>query len=253
MVKVKFVYPYDCSEIKDMTLVDMHCHTTCSDGLNHADHVIERARELKIAISITDHNDIQASLKASKAKFSIPGIEATSSDAIDFLFYFHKQKDIKEFYNKYVQGRFVKSIAFNLRKLNLNSAELLENVNKYNALVALPHPFAMRPKNSFEFMKKHKHLMKHIHAIEVLNSVMSKEGNLKAIEWAKETKLAYVGGSDAHMVKHLGMCVTASYASNTNEFLENIFKKKNHVVGTNIQGFEKMKTSFSMFRSNLTW
>src|SRR3989338_442899 len=209
-------------DFNGMKVVDMHCHTTCSDVLNHVDDMIKRAKKLKIGISITDHNAIDASVKACKNLFAIPGMEITSNSAIDYLFYFYNVNDLKEFYIKRIKGRYLKSIAFNLRRLSWSSEELLDFAREYGCFVSLPHPLTYRPKNSFEYMNRYPYLLKKIDAIEVLNCIMKKESNDKAIEWCKSLKKAYTGASDAHMTRHLGRVLTATHADTVEEFLDNI-------------------------------
>ncbi len=254
MVNVIFSNAESYEPIKDMAKVDMHCHTNISDGLNTAEEVIKTARKLKIGISITDHNAIDASLKACKElPFAIPGIEITSSDAIDFLAYFYDIKSMEEFYNKHIKGYHLSTRVFNLRKLKWSSEELLYDLEKHNCIIVLPHPMTVRPKNSFIFMNNHPKLLNYIHGIETINSIMSQEANERAILWAKELNKGVTGASDAHDVKHLGMALTASHAETVEEFLDNIVKKKNIVVGRNIRGISKLHLGLKIFSKNLSW
>jgi hypothetical protein len=192
-------------------------------------------------------------LQACRSIFSIPGIEITSSDAIDFLVYFYKAKDLEDFYNKYIKGRHLSPKIFNLRKLNWNTEELIDHVKKYNCVIDLPHPFTMRPKNSYLYSTQKPATLRHVDAIEVINSIMSLESNKKAIEWAKQLKKGATGASDAHMHRNLGKAVTASYANDADEFLDNIIKKKNIVVGRSLAGFSKIHAKLRIFGRNLTW
>ncbi len=253
MVKVFFEEVINNNKLKDMQVVDMHCHTNVSDGLDTTEIMIKQAKKLNIGISITDHNEVSASLKACKKIFSIPGIEITSSDAIDFLVYFYKPKDLEHFYNKYIKGKHLSSRIFNLRKLQWNTIELLEHLEKYNCVTVLPHPLTMRPKNSYIYMHNNPELMKYLDCIEVINSIMSPESNEKVTEWARELKVGATGASDAHMHKNLGKAVTASYANTQEEFLNHIIKEKNIVIGKSLTGFRKFYNNAYIFRRNLKW
>ncbi len=71
-------------------------------------------------------------------------------------------------------------------------------------------------------------LVKKLDAIEVINSIMTPASNDRVTEWAKKLRKCATGASDAHIVKYLGKAVTASYSNSPEEFLENIFKKKNN-------------------------
>ncbi len=254
MVEVVFTNADSYAPIKDMAKVDMHCHTNISDGMNNPADVIKMAKKLKIGISITDHNAIEASLMACRElPFAIPGVEITSSDAIDFLAYFYDTGSMEEFYNKHIKGHHLSTRVFNLRKLNWSSEELLSDLKKHNCIVVLPHPMTVRPKNSFTFMNNHPKLLRYIHGIEAINSVMSQEANEKAVLWAKELDKGVTGASDAHDLVYLGKALTASNAENIDEFLDNIAKKKNIAVGTSISGFSKLHHSLRILSRNLSW
>lgn len=254
MVKVIFSSPQECKLIEDMTVVDMHCHTNVSDGRDTPSDLINRAKKLGIGLSITDHNEIKASLKASKLlDFGIPGIEITSSDAMDFLVYFYKIGDLEHFYKKYIKDKKLSSKIFNLRKLKWTTEELLDHVVEYNCIVALPHPITMRPKNSYIYMHRNPQFMKYVDAIEVINSIMHQKSNEKSAEWAKELKKGVTGASDAHIVKHLGRAVTASYSENVGDFLDNIKKEKNVVVGRSLDTFLKLHAKAVILKRNLKW
>lgn len=253
MVNVIFLHPHEHKELKDMKIVDMHCHTDISDGRNTAEEMIEKAKKLNIGISITDHNEIDATIKACKYTFAIPGIEATSSDAIDFLFYFYNHKELEEFYHKHIKHKHLKSRGFDLRKLDIGTEELLDYMKDYNCLIVLPHPFTFRPKNSHRYIQKNPKMLKYIDGIEAINSVMNLYSNEKATAWAKELNTAATGGSDAHMKKFLGRAVTASYAETVEEFLDNIKKRKNIVVGKSLNTFAKLHAHVAIFTRNLRW
>ena len=238
---------------KDMAVIDMHCHTNLSDGRDDPMTMIKQAQKLEIGISITDHNRIAGSLEACKRTFAIPGIEITSSDTIDFLVYFYKPRDLEHFYNKYIKEKHLSSRIFNLWKLKWNTDELLDHVKKYSCVITLPHPLAMRPKNSYIFMHKNPNFMKNIHAVEVINSLMHEEHNKIVSEWAKTLKKAATGASDAHSYDYLGKALTASYASDIGEFLDNIRKEKNIVIGNSLDRFSKLHTKFGILKRNLKW
>ncbi len=253
MVNVLFQSPRECKLLDGMTKVDMHCHTNISDGRDSVDEIIKYANKYKIGISITDHNSISSSIKACKSLFAIPGIEITSSDAMDFLVYFYKPKDLEHFYNKYIKDKHLSTRIFNLRKLKWTTEELLDHVKKYNCVIALPHPLTMRPKNSFVYMHKKPGLMRYIDAIEAINSLLTQRNNEKTAEWARDLDKPVTGASDAHIAKHLGRAVTASYADNVEEFLDNILKERNVVVGKSLEAFLKLHAKTVIFRRNLTW
>ena len=253
MVKIIIDNPANVENIKHMMRVDMHSHSTASDGRNTAEELIQRAKKLNIKISITDHNEVISSLKACKVGVGIPGIEVTSNNALDLLAYFYNHKDMEDYYKKYIAGHHLKNRGFNLRKLKWSTEELIEKTREYESLIILAHPFTMRPKNSHRYAVKHPWLVKKIDGIEVINSIMPSFMNSRAIEWAKELNKAATGGSDAHMVKFLGNTITCSEADNIEEFLNNIKKKRNYVIGKSISRLHKWHSNLVVFTKNLAW
>lgn len=253
MVEVIFSSPDKCEKINGMKIVDMHCHTNLSDGRDDTDEIIKYAEKYKIGVSVTDHNSIASSVKVCKNIFSIPGIEVTSSDSIDLLAYFYNINDLEDFYNKHIKDSHVSTRFFNLWKLKWNTEELIDHIREYPSVIVLPHPLALRPKNSYEFTIKRPELIKHINAIEVINSLMRHKDNLKVSEWAKELKKPATGASDAHIASHLNRAVTASYAETVEEFLDNILNEKNVVVGRSLEMFSKIHAKTFIVARNLKW
>ncbi len=74
------------------TCVDMHFHSTYSDGASTVKQIIEKAREMGIGFSITDHNEIKGVIEAYKIKreadFILPGIEVKSVELVDLFVLF---------------------------------------------------------------------------------------------------------------------------------------------------------------------
>ncbi len=91
---------------ENYTFVDMHVHSNYSlDSSNKIKNIIEKAREKNIGISITDHNEIEGCLEASKYDiFLIPGIEITCMEGCHILVYFYKIKDLERFFNKEIKN-----------------------------------------------------------------------------------------------------------------------------------------------------
>ena len=254
MVKIIIDDPYKVAEIKNMMKVDMHCHTNISDGRDSAEELIRKAKKLGIKISITDHNEIASSMKACKEKVGIGGIEVTSRQSMDFLVFFYNYKDTEDYYKRYIKDYHLKNKGFNWRRLKWDTEELIEKSREYSSLVILPHPFSIGPKNTYRYYLKNPWLVKKIDGIEVINSIMYPHIlNARAIEWAHESNKAATGGSDAHMLKFLGNTLTCSYADSVEEFLDNIIKKNNYVVGKSVSLLHKWHSNWVVFTKNLSW
>lgn len=90
-------------------LVDLHCHTTFSDGLLTPEQVVSRARELGlVAVGITDHDAIDGIEKAASCGRSlgvevVPGVEMSCNvNGVDLhmLGYYldFRSSDVQEFF-----------------------------------------------------------------------------------------------------------------------------------------------------------
>src|SRR3989338_3173715 len=115
MSKVIVGHFSSCPEIEGKMLVDMHSHSTFSDGRDDIRVVVEQAKKLGIGISVTDHNVIQGSLYACKETHAIPGIEVTSNEALDMLVYFEKEAELVQFYEKFIEGKSVKQHVLHMK------------------------------------------------------------------------------------------------------------------------------------------
>ena len=80
--RIRFAKP-NLAELTDSySVVDLHFHSQYSDGYNTAEEIAARARELRIGVAVTDHNEIKGSIEIDQYKdiLSIPGIELTSKE-----------------------------------------------------------------------------------------------------------------------------------------------------------------------------
>ena len=84
------------------TIIDLHCHTTASDGLDNPTQLIERASNLGIdVIAITDHDSISGLVEGIDAGLKlgvevIPGIELSTihlNQELHLLGYFFDYKN----------------------------------------------------------------------------------------------------------------------------------------------------------------
>ena len=225
MLNVHFGHYSQFENLKGMTLLDMHSHSTFSDGRDKAEKCLKRAKKLGLNLCLTDHNVISGSKIACESGLSIPSIEVTSSEAYDFLFYFYTFADLEDFYQKWIKGhRMVEHSFLNYYRLRWSAEELLKKAKDHQAVVILPHPDAIPPKNSGIFIEGNKHFLKNIDAIEVINSTMSEASNIKAVDYARKWKKPAIGCSDAHLSRFIGAGVTAFESDTVETILEDIKK-----------------------------
>lgn len=249
------IFSGDYHNLKDMQLVDMHCHSRLSDSKHSAEDILKKAKKLGIGICITDHNNIDSSLSIQKKIFSIPSVELTSSESCDILAYFPSAKDASSFYNKNILNHRAKERFFiKLWRLDKTAAELIEKLQDYNALTAIAHPFSAPPKDSYRFFCKKNYLLKKVDAIEGYNGMMPQYRNRPALAWANSISKPVIAGSDSHNVNHIGLAMTACFASSPLEFLEQIRKDKNYiVVNKKLTVIERYSTNVAILARNLVW
>jgi predicted metal-dependent phosphoesterase TrpH len=255
MKKNIFLQTPDLESLKKEGLmcIDMHYHSSFSDGQVGIDDTIKVFKNIGVGISVTDHNVVRGSLDACKQKKvnAIPAVEVGTKDCKDILFYFYDPKELEQFYNKMIKNSMVNNKGFDLWKTTHSAEEYIDEASKYNCLISLPHPFSMRPKRSYEMFSESKKLFRKLNAIEVINSSQSHESNLSAIKWAKESGKAFTGGSDCHKINLVGSTITAAYANNIGEFLDEIKKKKNKVIGGAIGNGERFDLNWTIFKNNI--
>jgi len=81
-----------------VTYIDMHHHSTVSDGSKSPKEIAQHARSKGIGVCITDHNAIQGSLALCREGiFTIPSIEVTSCNQKDILAYFPSPECLIQF------------------------------------------------------------------------------------------------------------------------------------------------------------
>lgn len=237
---------------KGFNYVDIHCHSTSSDGCNHANDIIDYANKLGIGISIADHNQIKGSVIACKSKkvFSIPAIEVTSKNTKDILLYFYNVKDLIEYFNKYVKGSWRHNRGFNMNRTTLVEEDIIDHAKDYNCLIILAHPFTNRPKRSYEMFNENQNLLKKVNGIEIINSSQSLLKNKRAIDWHYRLKRNFTAGSDMHHISELGASLTIGKSEKVEGFLEDIRKKKNKAIGYSIEGLKKVMFNIRLVHNN---
>lgn len=192
--------------------IDMHCHSTFSDGCSTISHIRDACKKLGIGIAVTDHNEIKGALAIAGFKEirSIPGIEVSSSEGIHTLFYFHDKTEIQQFYSRIVEKNRRKENPFSC--INASLAEIIDESRRYSCLISSSHPFAPARTGIHAFMKdpEFRKLMRKIPCIEAINSSNTAGRNKKAVEWGNSLKKKFTAGSDAHLTSMIGLAVTAA-------------------------------------------
>ena len=253
MNSVTFSKPDLESLRKEFFVVDMHHHTKYShDSGTPVQHIIDQCEEQQIHVAITDHNTISGVLKASElengSKWIIPGIEITTKESKDILVYFYSVLALKRFFKQKVKPRIPQKSSIRMNKTTYSMKELLEDLSQEDCLIVVPHPCCARIKSTYHFFRKKTYapLLKHVHAIEVINETMPRKSNLAALGWAMELGKPITAGSDGHRPNRVGEAVTYARASNKKEFLDAIKEGKCFVQGSELRPNERLMDAFHL-------
>ena len=167
-----------------MLKLDLHLHSEYSaDGMGSPEEIIKILKKKGLdGMAITDHNNIEGSLKALKIApndfIVIPGVEISTSDG--------------------------HIIALNVREniqRELSVEETVEKILDLGGITIVPHLYRnMSGINKDNLMK----IKSKISVIEVFNSCSVPLTNLKIAKLAKELNLGGTGGSDSHDPKYVG-------------------------------------------------
>jgi len=193
-------------------LVDMHFHTTWSDGLASPAQALRRARELGTRVAITDHNVIEGALEAwtlageEAAELVVPGIEITTAERIHLLVLFRRPHDLHHFYEHHVtphrpRGATATSV------VSRPTSEFLDVLRRYDHLTSAAHPFAVAKNGWMSVRDAHRHiesLLGDLDAVEILNGEELDGGNRASAELARRRGYGATAGSDGHTLRELG-------------------------------------------------
>ncbi|UPM44134.1 PHP domain-containing protein [Halocatena salina] len=174
-----------------MLSVELHTHSDRSyDGRDPIDMLLTQAEAIGLdAVAVTDHDQIDASLKASKLApeyglIGIPGAEITSTAG-------------------HVLGLGIEERV----PSGLTFTETVERIHDLGGIAVVPHPFqgarhGVAPNVSCEQLAR-------ADAIEVYNSrLLTGRSNRKAKRFAADRKLPMTAGSDAHIAEMVGQAIT---------------------------------------------
>ena len=238
----------------DLNLVDMHVHTDYSDANFGVKALIKKCLKKKIGVSVTDHNYVKGSVELCKSGvFSIPGIEVTCNENVDFLMYFYSVNDLQDFYDKHIKGNRVVPFAFDMCLLKWKAKQLFKKARDYNCLISVAHPDHYDTKNAIRFFQKNPSLLKEVDAVEGFNSFMSRKENLKSLEWGRKLKKGLTGGSDAHVLRAVGLAVTMTSGFTVDSFLDNIKKRRSSLRGKCVGNMAWMESVIVAARNAVLW
>jgi predicted metal-dependent phosphoesterase TrpH len=252
--RVRFEKPDLESLNQTHTVVDLHFHSTYSDGLNRIDKIAAKVRKLGIGIAITDHNEIRGALEIDRYDdiFSIPGIELTVAEGSHLLVYFYETAELIRFYEREVVPHMGAGV---MSSLSLTMAQAIEKSRLYRCVVIFAHPYCAMYTGvcNVQFSPGElQHLLALGDGVESINANNLNRWNLKCTVLGFNLDKAMVGGSDGHALNHMGRAVSyAKCARTRQDFLDAIKSKRNQVVGKEITFLRKVTTNSLKLRSNI--
>ncbi|MFH2021629.1 MAG: PHP domain-containing protein [archaeon] len=231
MEKISFGKP---QARKGYRCVDMHFHSTHSDGAATVDEILKKSRKMGIGVAISDHNEISGSLDALKKKksedFIIPAIEVKSSEGVDVLFYFCDSSEMIKFFDNEIKEHRKKFLR--MSKTDIPLKDILAFQKKYKCMISIPHMYGYAFRAHVEDMfEKHQTDLGKADIFEAINGGNNRESNEKAIDYVLENNKGFTGGSDGHSIYSLGNVITCAKAKTIRDFFNEIESKRNYVAG----------------------
>ena len=228
--KVDFQKP-NFSEIKKDWdfVVDMHVHSSFTDGFNSYKKMVDRALKRGISLAFTDHNDVKATNRAfllQKRPFIVPGIEVHSREGPHILCYFYSLLALNRFYRVIVEPALGRDP---LGRTNLSITEVVNYCKKFRGVVSIAHPFGPAWLNLRK--KLSPGLLKEIDAFEAISGEQTRRANKLAIKKSAGFGIAVTGGSDAHRYTEVGNVLVCSEAKSVQEFLDDVRRGNVTVIG----------------------
>jgi len=233
---------------KEINLVDMHHHSTVSDGAVKPEILAKVYKKNNKGLCLADHNQIKGAIYLSKQKglFSIPAVEITSKEAKDVLAYFYNIKDLTNFWEREIKNNIRNNAGFNLNRTTVPVADLPDKIKKYSGIPMLAHPYAMKPKYSFDYLLN-KNFIKRIEGIELFTFESIKP---KQLEILKRFNKPAVAGSDSHTSISFDI-FTGSHCFDINSFLDSIIKKKNFIYYKDMGKLKRIAQKWVVFKNNV--
>ncbi|OYT54774.1 MAG: metal-dependent phosphoesterase [Candidatus Altiarchaeales archaeon ex4484_2] len=182
--------------------IDIHTHSTYSDGYNTPKEMVEYAMKIGLdGLAITDHNEIKGSLEALKYSTRdftvVPGVEVSSHEGHILCL------GIMENVDKY-----------------LPAAEVIDRVHDLGGIAIAAHPFDRLRSGVGDLIYE-----LDFDAVELYNGhTLLSTRRLEKI--AKEINKPVTGGSDAHIMDDIG-CV---YIKVGDDVLDSIKKGRIEIV-----------------------
>ncbi|MDP0506099.1 MAG: PHP domain-containing protein [Fusobacterium sp. JB019] len=183
---------------REITLIDLHMHTTYSDGFITGRMLANFLRDKNYLISVTDHNAIGGNIILRKLGIDVvPGIELGCNDGFELLVYFKSEDDLIYFYTSYVRPNRNK---YRMSKTTKDVFHYLKALENFECYISIPHIAGVAQKNFIKNKKYIYEVIKKVNAIEIHNDALPNSRNKIAKNLQKKYKKDLTFGSDAHFL-----------------------------------------------------
>lgn len=217
-------------------LADMHVHTNHSDAAASVGQILKYARQRRIEVALTDHNEIGGVRELRDYDSDapvIPGIELDCAEGPHILLYFYSFNDLVDFYDRHIGDR---RRGAQYMTSYPTAGEILSAAEGYACLKVAAHPFGYFGLDRGVLKCDAKHLLPGIvdrlDGIEAICGGMTGTVNGLAAAYANRFDVPVTGGSDAHILRNIGSVVTGVRAGSVEEFLDGIKRGESIVVGS---------------------
>lgn len=201
---------------KDKTFVDLHIHTTYSDGFISGRSLMHYLEDKNYLIAVTDHNAVGGNILLRKLGINvIPGIELGCCDGFELLVYFASEDDMVYFYKGYIEPNRNK---IRMAKTTKDIEYYLQALKNFKCYTSIPHIAGVAQKNFIKNKDYIYNVIGRVNAIEIHNHALPESRNHIAEDLQKRYNMGITFGSDGHFMDE----VKAFY-----EYYNKIDKKKN--------------------------
>lgn len=194
----KFFKDFYRDREKEKIFIDLHLHTTYSDGFITCKSLMNYLKDKNYLIAVTDHNAIGGNIFLRKLGIDVvPGLEVGCSDGFELLVYFYTEDDMIYFYKSYVEPYKNK---IRMSKTSKNIEYYLQALENFRCYKSIPHIAGMAQKNFIKNKDYIYNIIGRTDAIEIHNHALPKSRNeiAKAVQEKYQKEITF--GSDAHFM-----------------------------------------------------
>lgn len=186
---------------KDKTFIDLHLHTTYSDGFISGKSLVHFLRDKNYLIAVTDHNAIGGNILLRKLGINVvPGIELGCCDGFELLVYFASEDDMIYFYKGYVEPNKNK---IRMAKTTKDIEYYLRALENFKCYKSIPHIAGVAQKNFIKNKDYIYNVIARVDAIEIHNHALPNFRNKIAKDVQERYDKEVTFGSDAHFMEEL--------------------------------------------------